>query len=224
MSSDKLHNPFVITENKIIVELLPSQMNSNLYSHLKRNIELRVLGKCNNIGLFIKVEKLLKYDENEINIENFTANAEYSVVYLATLCVPLPDTEVILRVEKTICEHGNYLFNSGNSALSCVMSVKNNTHFLSMKNSKIHISKYDKYLDVGDYVKVLIKNKRSDPRDKKIGIAGKIIDIATEEEIKNHYYKDEIIEEHVNEPESIVFNDDAEDDSKNVAKSLYADV
>lgn len=224
MSSDKLHNPFVITENKIIVELLPSQMNSNLYSHLKRNIEMRVLGKCNNVGLFIKVEKLLNYDENEINIENFSANAEYSVVYLATLCVPLPDTEVILRVNKTICEHGNYLFDAGNGALKCVMSVKNNSHFLSMKNSKIHMTKYDKSLDIGDYIRVLIKNKRSDPRDTKIAIAGKIIDIATDEEIKNHYYKEEHINEDVEEPEAIVFNDDVEEESAEITKSLYADI
>lgn len=223
MSSDKLHDPFVITENKIIVELLPSQMNSNLYSHLKRNIEMRVLGKCNNVGLFIKVEKLIKYDENEINIENFTSNAEYSVTFLATVCIPLPDTEVILRVEKTICEHGNYLLNAGNGALSCVLSVKNNSHFLSMKNSKIYIAKYDKYIEVGNYIKILIKNKRSDPRDEKIGIAGKIIDIATEEEIKNHYYKSETIINDVEEPESIVFNDDVEEE-KDTEKSIYADI
>lgn len=223
MSTNILHDPFTIQENKIIVELLPWQMDSNLYTHLKRNIEKRIIGKCNNIGQFTKVEKLLEYDENDINIENFTANAEYSVKYLATLCIPLPNTEVILQVNKTICEHGNYLANVGNIAIICILSVKNNSHFLSMKNSKIYIPKYEKYLEVKDYVKVLIKNKRNDPGDKKIAIIGTIVDIATEEEIKNYYYKDEsiVIEEEVQE--TIVFNDDVVDEAP-IEKSLYADI
>lgn len=221
MSSEKLHNPFMSQQCQIIVKLYPHQMNSDLYRHLKHNIEKRVVGKCNNAGLITKVDKLLKYEDNEINIEDFSADAEYSVDYVATICVPMKDTEVILQVKKTICEHGNYLINVSNGALTCVLAVKNNTHFLSMKNSKVYVGNYDKYLEVGDFVKVLIIGKRSDPGDSVIKIIGKIIDLASEDEVKDNYYSVKVEEEEDEVVESIVFNDD---DEKENEKSIYTDI
>jgi len=220
MSGEKLHNPFMSHECQIIVKLYPHQMNSDLYMHLKHNIEKRVVNKCNNAGLITKVEKLLKYDENEINIEDFSADAEYCVDYVATLCIPMVNTEVILQVKKTICENGNYLISTNNGALSCVLAVKNNTHFLSMKNSKVYVNNYEKYLEINDYVKVLIIGKRSDPGDDMIKIIGSIVDLATEEEIKNSYYNIENKEEEEDIKEPIVFNDDVEDDDNNNNSTL----
>ena len=225
MSSEKLHNPFMSHEYQIIVKLHPHQMNSDLYMHLKHNIEKRVVGKCNNVGLITKVEKLLKYDDNEINIEDFSADAEYSVDYVATICIPMKDTEVILQVKKTICELGNYLISASNGALTCVLAVKNNTHFLSMKNSKVYISNYDKYLEIGDFIKVLIINKRSDPGDHVIQIIGKIVDLSSEDEVKNNYYSMDVKEDVDEVKESTIFNDDiVEEEKEEATKSIYTDI
>jgi DNA-directed RNA polymerase subunit E'/Rpb7 len=210
MSNEQLVDPFITRDFSTIVELLPSQMDSNYYLHLKKNVENKVVGKCNNIGLFTKVIKLVDYESNNINIENFSANAEYDVTFTATICIPLVNTLTILRVERIIFEFNDYLINADNGSITCVMPTKTNGHFLSIKSNQIYINSLDKYLEIGDYIKVLIKTKKIDPGDKKIAIIGKMVDIATEEEIEKFYYNKVSIDQVTDVYENIQYNDDAD--------------
>ena len=226
MSEGELVNPFITGEHATIVPLHCHQIDSNYYLHLKKNLEKKIVGKCNNIGLYTKIVKLTDYEQNEINIENFTADAEYSVKFIATMCIPMPNTMCILKFKKAIFEFGNYLINADNGALSCVMAVKKNGHYISMKEGKIYIDSQDRFLEIGDYIKVEILNKKIDPGDKKIGIIGKIVSLATEEEVKEFYYDKVLVDEQEIEQEIVHFNEDIEEDNNPIetSKGVYTDI
>jgi DNA-directed RNA polymerase subunit E'/Rpb7 len=210
MNTEQLVDPFITSEFATIVELLPEQMDSNYYLHLKKNVEKKVVGKCNNVGLFTKVIKLTEHTTNNINIENFTGNAEYEVKYIATMCVPLVNTVTILRVEKIIFEFNDYLINADNGSITCVMPTKANVHFLSIRNNQIYMESVDKFLQIGDYIKVLIKTKKVEPGDKRIAIIGKIVNVATDEEVKKFYYNKIVSNETEVTKETIQFNEDTD--------------
>jgi len=210
MNTEQLVDPFITSEFATIVELLPEQMDSNYYLHLKKNVEKKVVGKCNNVGLFTKVIKLTEHTTNNINIENFTGNAEYEVKYIATMCVPLVNTVTILRVEKIIFEFNDYLINADNGSITCVMPTKANVHFLSIRNNQIYMESVDKFLQIGDYIKVLIKTKKVEPGDKRIAIIGKIVNVATDEEVEKFYYNKIVSNETEVTKETIQFNEDTD--------------
>lgn len=210
MNTEQLVDPFITSEFATIVELFPEQMDSNYYLHLKHNVEKKVVGKCNNIGLFTKVIKLVEYNTNNINIENFTGNAEYDVKFIATMCIPLVNTIAILRVEKIIFEFNDYLINADNGSITCVMPTKANSHFISIKNNQIYMESIDRFLQIGDYIKVLIKTKKVEPGDKRIAIIGKIVNVATDQEVEKYYYNKIVSNEIDVINENIQFNEDTD--------------
>ena len=210
MNQEEIVDPFLTREFATIVKLHPYQMNTDYYLHLKKNVEKKIVGKCNNIGLFTKVIKLVEYEQNVINPENFTADAEYDVKFIATICVPIVGSIVILRVNSIMFELNDYLINAGNGAITCILMTKTNSHFLSVDSGKIYMRSHEKYLEKDDYIKVLIRTKKIDPGDKKIGIIGRIIDLASEDEISKHYYDKIIVDDDERNVETIQFNEDTD--------------
>lgn len=229
MNQEEIVDPFITREFATIVKLHPHQMDSNFYLHLKKNVEKKVVGKCNNNGLFTKVVKLTEYENNVINPENFTADAEYDVKFIATICVPVVNSIVILRVNSIMFELNDYLINAGNGAITCIMKTKSNLHFLTVDTGKIFIKSLNKYLEKDDYIKVIIKTKKIDPGDKKIGIVGKIINMATEDEVKQYYYDKVVVDDSEMTQETIHFNEDIDytgDSAVNLETTdkAYADI
>jgi len=187
-SNNDIPNPFITSEFSTIVKLYPNQMNSDLYANLKSNLKSKIINKCNNDGVFVKIVQITKYDENIINIEDFTGNAEYRVSFIGTLFVPLVNTLIILKVENIIDNINDYLIKAGNGIVTCVISVNSAMQFMRVEKKRIYLIKYNRYLEENEYIKVLIKNKRIDPGDREIGLIGSIIDIATKDEVDKSYY------------------------------------
>lgn len=207
MNQNQISNPYVNKDFATTVELFPDQIDSNYYLHLKKNIEKKIIGKCNNIGLFTKIIKLTEYDDNMINPENFTGNSEYKVKFVATICIPIINTIVVLKIKRIIYEFNDYLIYAENGPITCIMATKNNSPFLSIESKKLYIKSKDKYVDDNTYVKVLIKSKRIDPGDKKLNIGGIILDLASEEEVKNYFYDKPTVDEE-EKIDDIQFNED----------------
>ena len=172
-----------------IVKLHPHQMNGDYYIHLKRNLEKKVIGKCNNDGMFTEIIKLTKYDENIINPENFSGDAEFKVKFIATLCVPIEGTATILKIDKVLYEYNDFLIYASNGYITCVMPLSANKNKIHMDKGQIILTESGKALTRGDYIKVSIINKRVEANDKKIGIIGNLLDVASEEEIRTLSFK-----------------------------------
>jgi len=229
MSQDQIINPYQNKEFGTIVKLQPNQLDGTYYLHLKKNIEKKVIGKCNNIGLFTKVIRLTEYDDNIINTEDFSACAEYKVKYIATICMPVLHSLVILKIERIIFQFNDFLINAENGAITCILATKHNLHLLSIKDGKLYIESQDKYLVEGDYIKIKIKTKNIEPHDRKIKIIGTIIDVATEDEVSEFYSNNVVIDESEPILDNVQFNEDTdyniqEETNLELSKSAYSDV
>jgi len=207
----KLDNPFKQIESVAIVKLRPHQMNCDYYIHLKRSLEKRIVGRCNNEGMFTAVLKLTEYGENEINPENFSGDAEYKIRFIGTICVPIEGTAVIVRVENILSLYEDFLIRANNGYITCALQLSENKGIITMNKGQIIFTETNKPLLKGDYIKVSITSKRVEANDKRIGITGQLLDLATEEEVKTYYRsKYEIYEEELKEDTNAVFDEDIE--------------
>lgn len=206
----KLVNPFKQIDSVSIVKLYPPQMNSDYYVNLKRNLEKKIIGRCNNDGMFTEVLKLVEYTENQINPESFSGDAEYKVRYTATICVPIEGTATILKVEKILSQYDDFLISATNGYIMCALPLSANKGIVHMDKGQIIFTDRNKPLVKGDYIKVSIVNKRIEANDRRIGIIGNLIDIATPEEVKLFYSsKQETIDKEFKEDiDENIFNDD----------------
>ena len=206
----KLYNPFKQIDLVSVVKLHPHQMNGDYYVHLKRNLEAKVIGKCNNDGMITEVLKLTSYDENEINPESFEGDADYRISYIATICVPIEGKAIILKVDKILLQYADFIIVGTNGYFRCVMPLSGNKKTLHMDKGQIIFTSLNKPIVKGDYIKVSIIHKRIEANDKTIGIKGSLLALATEDEVKHFYNsKDEDIVEEITEgSEEIIFSED----------------
>jgi DNA-directed RNA polymerase subunit E'/Rpb7 len=188
--------PIVNTVLSTKVSLLPIQMTNDVYYNLKYNIEKKVQGKCNEFGYVIKVLKIEDYSEGEIDGENFTGSAVYNIRYLASLCVPIEETQIITKIENI----NNAILLSTHGPISCVITPdKVNTQLFMnemgkyfLKNQPITTDNNTGRIELvkGTLIKVTILSKKLYKNDIMISL-GFLDEIATQGEIDN-FYKPEL--------------------------------
>lgn len=206
----KLINPFKQVSNiSSVVKLYPHQMNGDYYIHLKRNLEKKIVGKCNNDGMFTSVLKLTEYNENIINPENFTGDAEYFVKFTAMICVPIEGTSTVLKVDKILSQYDDFLISASNGYIKCALPVSSNKSTIHVDKGQIIFTSESKPLIKGEFIKVTISNKRVEANSNNIGIIGNVIGLANEDEIKLYYNdKYDLPEEETDLVSDIIHEDD----------------
>ena len=207
MSSNQLVLPIVNTVLSTRVSLLPQQMNNDIYYNLKYNTEKKVQGKCNEDGYVIKVLKIEDYNDGDIEGENFTGSAVYKIRYLASLCVPVENTQIITKIENI----NNAILLTTHGPISCVITPERvNTQLFTNEMGKYYYKNKEKIeLVKGTLVKVSILSKQLYKGDLMISL-GFLDEIATQGEIDN-YYKPELFnpdQEEVQTNELVEFHED----------------
>lgn len=191
--------PYINTELRTEVNLEPNQMNNDIYINLKMNLKNKVEGKCNEYGYVDKVHKILEYDYGMIDIENFDCLAKYNVKYSARIYIPIEDTIIISKIEKI---HKPLILSKNGPILSAIkLSNIDDSKFKILNGEIIHIVS-DQKLQVGSYIKMIIRAKKINYRSPKIDTLGYIMDLASPDEIKD-YYLDESIDINEN-PENVI--------------------
>jgi DNA-directed RNA polymerase subunit E'/Rpb7 len=182
---EELVNPFVIKKLATRVELYPHQMDSELYLNLKKNLKNSLEGKCNKFGFIHKIIRIEDYSDNIINPENFSGNAVYNIHYIANICIPLVRTVIVTCVDN----FNKRLLLGKNGPIDAIIKITdmNPDVFTIKPDGTIWINSLSKALERGNYVKVIIDGKKFSPGDDKIGVMGKVIDIATEEEVNEYF-------------------------------------
>jgi len=182
---EELVNPFVIKKLATRIELYPHQMDSELYLNLKKNLKNSLESKCNKYGFVHKIIRIEDYSENIINPENFSGNAVYNIQYIANICIPIVKTVIIACVD----DFNKRLLLGKNGPINSIIKITDmNPNVFSIKpDGSILIESLNKNLERGDYVKVLIDGKKFSPGDDKIGVMGKVLDIANQEEIDQFF-------------------------------------
>ena len=209
MTTHQLVLPIVNTTLSTKVSLFPMQMNNEIYYHLKQNVEKKVQGKCNEFGYVIKVLKIEDYNDGIIDAENFSGSAVYNIRYLASLCIPVEKTQIIVKIENI----NNAIILALHGPISCVITPdKINTELFTNEIGKYYIKKQEtrQELKKGDLVKVTILSKKLYKNDIMISL-GFLDDIATQGE-QDNFYKPELFNPDVEVEETTKLVEFHEDD------------
>jgi DNA-directed RNA polymerase subunit E'/Rpb7 len=203
--------PIVNTVLSTKVSLYPQQMNNDIYYNLKYNIEKKVQGKCNEFGYVIKVLKIEDYSEGEVEAENFSGSAVYKIRYLASLCIPVEKSQIIMKIENI----NNAILLANHGPISCVITPDKVNNQLFTNEIGKYYYKMDKAnkreLQKGDLIKVTILSKKLYKNDIMISL-GFLDELATQGEIDN-YYKPELFSsghEEVETTELVEFHEDVD--------------
>jgi len=182
---EELVNPFIIKKLSTRVELYPHQMDSEIYLNLKKNLKNSLEGKCNKYGFIHKIIRIEDYSYNIINPENFSGNAVYEIRFIANICVPLVKTIIVTCVDN----FNKRLLLGKNGPIDAIIKITDmNPNIFSIKpDGTIWINSQSKPLERGNYIKVIIDGKKFSPGDDKIGVMGKVLDIATDEEVDKFF-------------------------------------
>ncbi len=128
-------SPYINTELYTAVALMPHQMDSELYIHLKNNLRKNVVAKCNKYGYVIRIYEILEYNMGEIVPENFTASAIFDIKYSGRLCSPVKNTQIICKISQL----SKALIRAGNGPITAfiVPSDYNPTNFTQDNNGNL---------------------------------------------------------------------------------------
>lgn len=176
-------SPYMNIKQYTKVLLKPHQMNSDIKNNLKTNLEEKVGKKCNKNGYIDKVHKIIDYGDGEMPPENLSGCAIYSTVYLCRICMPMENTIIIGQVQVInpvliLAKNGPiYIFIPRENVDNSVFDVTND--FMHIKSKK--------KLKTNQYVKVHIVNKKINKGDSQINTMGRLIDIASENEVKKYF-------------------------------------
>ena len=186
------------------IMLEPYQINSDISNQLKINLKKKVEKKCNKNGFVDEVYKILYYGDGVMHPENLSGNVLYNIKYHCRLCLPIENSIIIgqvkvINIELVVVINGPILtFIPRDNIDPKYWDVSNN-----FKNKKKENTK----LNIGDYVLVQIINKRINSGDNQIKTMGKLLDFATDEQIKDYFEtsKEEITSVDTNEEDQSNF-------------------
>lgn len=182
-----LKQMFVDLELHDLTIVYPWQLKNELYLHLKNNLKNKCEKKCIEIGYICKIHNITKYD-GYIVPEDLSGNITFKVKYNAKVCIPIPNTIIIMKIEQ-IFKQVVMVTNGPVSGIVKFSDINSNL-FKTNEFNEIFYKKTDIQIKSGNHVKVLIKTKRTYSGESNIGIVGVITDIATDEEIKENMYYD----------------------------------
>ena len=119
----------------------------------------------------------------EMPPENLSGCAIYSTVYLCRICMPMENTTIIGQVQVInpvliLAKNGPiYIFIPRENVDNSVFDVTND--FMHIKSKK--------KLKTNQYIKVHIVNKKINKGDSQINTMGRLMDIASENEVKKYF-------------------------------------
>ncbi len=186
-------------EDKVVLK--PNQLNGNLEENILKNLKRKVEKIAIANGIVIKVEKIIKYDYGTIDKQDFRAEVSYNVSYDCLFCSPVENLEIICVVNNL--PKGYIIAKNGPVCVGILHSQIDQQKF-KIINDTITIIGKNRPLAKGDYLRVSIINRNINPGEQNIITVCKLLDIATDAEIKS-YKKDQ---QALNEDDEESKNDD----------------
>lgn len=182
-------SPYINTKIITNVTLYPNQMNNNIYLNLKKNLEKKVIGKCFEDYGYISEIYGIEYgpEDNVIEAENFSASAEYKILFSCRLCIPLKKKQIICEVGRvnkllvTVTNGPILIVITNNRINDKIFFTDNNNNLRYRSENKSYILKSK------DFVKVTIITTTFNNGDEKIKAIGFLDDMANNKEIKQFY-------------------------------------
>lgn len=182
-----MSSPYINTYLYGTVSLHPSQMDNDIYKHLKTNLTRKMQGKCyKSYGYISKIYKIEERAGGYIVAEDPSASATYEVKFSAKICRPLPGSIVVcevMSINKEILMVRNgpiyILIFEGNGNI-------NQTNFVydDRKNVLLSVTNGDKGVPVvkGSFVNIKVIQVKIEDGSDKILVFGTLESMATQEE------------------------------------------
>lgn len=175
--------PYSFQEQTELILLKPEQMNSDIKLNLKMNLKEKLEGKCNKNGLIDTIYKIVNYSDGLITAENLSGGAIYNVKYECKMYNPLENISIIGEV--VIVKNDLVAVKQGPIIIFITRDLISTENFDVNRGFLHHKTKQQ--LKVNQKVVVMIKDKKINPKDDLIRCMGYLVDIATEEQIKEYY-------------------------------------
>ena len=186
-----LMSPYKETYQYTRIKIEPHYFNADIRNNMEHILKQKIEKKCNKNGYVDEIYEIVEYSDGIMVPENLSGGAVFNIKYHCRLCYPIINSIIIAQVRKItyeliICINGPlYIFIPKEKIDQSYWNISDN-----FKN-KIN----GKHLELNMYVQVLIIDKRINQHDKKIKAEGKMMNIASEEEIRKYYGNTIIIEE-----------------------------
>jgi DNA-directed RNA polymerase subunit E'/Rpb7 len=158
-------------------------MNSDIKNNMKLVLRKKVEKICNKQGFIDEVFKIESYIEEDIAPENLSGSVNYNIAYHCRICIPIENTQIIAQVKAINQE----LVLASNGPIMIFIPKDNiNSKVWDVTENFLHLKTMTKLKD-NNYIKVEILNKRINQDDFQIKAIAKLIDFATEKEVKDFY-------------------------------------
>jgi DNA-directed RNA polymerase subunit E'/Rpb7 len=197
-------SPYKNVEQYTQILLEPYQMNSDIRIHLKANLKKKVEKKCNKNGYVDEVYKIIEYGDGIMKPENLSGNVLYNIKYHCKLCLPIENSIIISQV-KVINQ--DLVITINGPIMNFIPRDNIDTSVWDILENFKHKNKANEKLKIGDYVLVQILNKRINSRDTQIKTICKLLDFASENQVKDYFINnnDEFINVNTNEEDQTNF-------------------
>lgn len=165
------------------VQIKPHMMNSDIKNNMKLVLRKKVEKICNKQGFIDEVFKIESYIEEDIAPENLSGSVNYNIAYHCRICIPIENTQIIAQVKAINQE----LVLASNGPIMIFIPKDNiDSKVWDATENFLHLKTRTKLKD-NNYIKVEIINKRINQGDFQIKAIAKLIDFATEKEVKDFY-------------------------------------
>jgi len=188
MALQQIQQVFIDLKLHDIVIVKPEQLNNELYLHIKQNLKRKIEKKCIDAGYICRINDIVDYKDGYLLPEDFSGSVRFKVAYNAKICVVVPNTQTICKIENIF----KAIIKAVNGPIIVLIKFTDiNTNLFKINETgNIINTKTNKPLKQDDHIKITIKSKRSYIGDNTIGVIGYIEDIATPEQIKEHMFKE----------------------------------
>lgn len=183
MNNMKLVSPYKNVQQIEPITIEPYQMNSDIRNSMKINLKKKVEKKCNDEGFVDQVNRIINYSDGQLLAENFLASAKYYVRYQCRLCIPIEKTIIVAQIKIVNKE---IIFASHGPCIIFIPIEYVDTSVWDTTNEYTHRVQNIK-LNIADYIKIEVINKRINENDTQIKVIGKLLDFANTDEVKEFF-------------------------------------
>jgi hypothetical protein len=187
MENIEITSPYKNVEQYTRIKIEPYQMNSDIRNHLKYNLKKKIENKCNKNGFIIELYRITNYSDGIMHPENLSGNVIYNVSYHCKICIPIENTIIIGQIKIINPE----LIIAVNGPIMIFISKDYvDTNYWNPIENYIHTKKENVKLNIENYVCIEILNKRINKNDTQIKTIGRLLDLATEEQVNLYFGSD----------------------------------
>lgn len=187
----ELVKPFIDLEFEENISLEPYQMFSDYNYYLLQNLKTKLENKCNKFGYINRINNIIKASSGLLECGDFSANATYRVKYNANTCKPVKGNIIIVKFEFE--KYKNITASNGPIIGQIELVETEDSKFTFNNKGEITYKKDQHVLSPTDYLKIEVNNILFYLYNEYIMISGHIVDLATEDEIKDYYINMNII-------------------------------